>query len=453
MKRYRVRKGGPLRGSVTVPGDKSIGHRALLLAGLADGRSVIRGLSDGLDNAATAAALSAMGVEIVLEREGEGPGRTARVAGVGLEGLRMPERSIDCGNSGTTMRLLAGILAAQPFGVRLFGDASLSRRPMRRIVEPLRARGAHIAGVRGPKEGEHYAPLSIAPLVEGERLTALRYESPIASAQVKSCLLLSGLWADGPTTVYEPVLSRDHTERMMMALGVPLETAGTISVLDPTHWSRRWDGFEWRVPGDLSSAAFLLAAAHVVAGSEVEIVGVGTNPTRTGLIDALRQSRADLELIPRGEGAGNEPTATLVARACALAPVRVGGEIVTRMIDEIPILAVIATAARGRTDIRDAEELRAKESDRLATMAAVLRAFGADCVELQDGLTIHGGAPLRAAHVQSHGDHRIAMSAVVLGLMAEGETIVDDVACVETSFPGFASLLRGLGADLVEEDV
>jgi 3-phosphoshikimate 1-carboxyvinyltransferase len=452
MKRYRVRKGGPLRGSITVPGDKSIGHRALLLAGLAEGSSEIRGLSEGLDNAATAEALRAMGVEVSLEVDPDAPGRVARVRGVGLEGLRMPSTSIDCGNSGTTMRLLAGILAAQRFGVRLLGDASLSRRPMRRIVEPLRARGAHIAGVRGAKEGEHYAPLSIAPLVEGERLSALRYESPIASAQVKSCLLLSGLWAEGPTTIYEPVLSRDHTERMMMALGVPLQTAGTIVVLDPEGWSRRWDGFAWRVPGDLSSAAFLLVAAHVVPRSEIEIHGVGTNPTRTGLIDALRQARAPLEVIPRGEGAGNEPTATLVARAGALAPVRVGGELVTRMIDEVPILAVLATAARGRSDVRDAEELRTKESDRLATMASVLRAFGADCVELQDGLTIHGGVPLRGARVQSHGDHRIAMSAVVLGLLADGETIVDDVACVETSFPGFAAQLRALGADLVEED-
>jgi 3-phosphoshikimate 1-carboxyvinyltransferase len=450
MKRYRVRKSGPLRGSVTVPGDKSIGHRALLLAGLADGSSVIRGLSEGLDNASTARALEAMGVSISFEPEPTG-GLTARVRGVGLEGLRMPRASIDCGNSGTTMRLLAGVLSAQRFGVRLLGDASLSKRPMRRIVEPLRARGAHIAGVRGAKEGEHYAPLSIAPLIEGERLGGLRYESPIASAQVKSCLLLSGLYADGPTAVYEPVLSRDHTERMLLALGVPLETAGTISVLDPEGWDRRWDGFEWKVPGDPSSASFLLAAAHAVPGSELEIHGVCTNPTRTGLVDALRQARAALEIVPRGEAAGNEPVATLVARSGPLAPMRVGGEIVTRMIDEVPILSVLAAVARGRTDVRDAEELRSKESDRLATMAGVLRAFGADVVELQDGLTIHGGAVLRGARVESHGDHRVAMSAVVLGLLADGETVVEDVDCVETSFPGFAALLRGLGADLVEE--
>jgi 3-phosphoshikimate 1-carboxyvinyltransferase len=456
MRRFRVRRAGPLRGSLTVPGDKSIGHRALLFAGLAEGRSSIRGLSGGLDNHATRGALEAMGVRFE-DVEGE-----TRVEGVGLHGLTMPKASLDCGNSGTTMRLLAGIVSAQRFGVRLVGDASLSSRPMRRIVEPLRARGAHIAGVRRKKEGEepvqggqeeHYAPLSIAPLIEGETLSALRYESPIASAQVKSCLLLSGLYAEGPTTVYEPLLSRDHTERMMLALGVPLTTAGTISTLDPAGWARRWDGFSWTVPGDLSSAAFFLVAGSIVPGSEIEIEGVCTNPTRTGILDALRLARAHIEVIPRGEGAGNEPIATLVARHGRVAPIRVGGEIVTRMIDEVPIACALAVCAPGRTDVRDAEELRAKESDRLSTMASVLRAFGADVVELQDGLTIHGGAPLRGAHVNAHGDHRIAMTSVVLGLVADGETVVDDVACVETSFPAFASSLRALGADVVEEEV
>ncbi len=460
MRRFRVRRSGPLRGSLTVPGDKSIGHRALLFAGLAEGTSRIRGLSGGLDNHATRGALEAMGVR--FESDPSDPTAT-RVEGRGLFGLLMPKGSLDCGNSGTTMRLLAGLVSAQRFGVRLVGDASLSSRPMRRIIDPLRARGAHIAGVRGKKEGEQYAPLSIAPLIEGEALTGLRYESPIASAQVKSCLLLSGLYADGPTTVYEPLLSRDHTERMMLALGVPLTTAGPISVLDPAGWDRRWDGFDWTVPGDLSSAAFFLVAGAIVGGSEIEIEGVCTNPTRTGILDALRQSRAEIEIIPRGEGAGNEPIAKLVSRHGRVAPVRVGGEIVTRMIDEVPILCALAACAEGRTDIRDAEELRAKESDRLSTMATTLRAFGVDVVELQDGLTIHGktlgagrsgvGRWLTPATVNAHGDHRIAMTAVVLGLVADGETIVEDVQCVETSFPGFADRMRALGADLIEEEV
>ena len=447
-KRFVVRPGRPLRGKARVPGDKSIGHRALLFGALAEGTSIVRGLSGGLDNASTAGAFAKMGARYEIE------GTTARVEGVGLEGLRMPDGALDCGNSGTTMRLIAGVLAAQRFGTRLIGDESLTRRPMRRVVEPLRARGAHIAGVRGEKEGEHYPPLSVAPLVEGERLTGIEVRTEVASAQVKSALLLSGLWADGPTAVAEPTLSRDHTERMLVALGAPLEAFGAMCVLDPSRWQkRRLPAFEWSVPGDLSSAAFLIAAAALVPGSEIEIEGVGVNPTRTGLLDALRGMRAGLDVIPRGDAAGNEPVATLAARQAALSPTRIGGELIARMIDEVPVFAALATAAAGRTEIRDAEELRVKESDLISAMAGVLRAFGADAVELQDGLTIHGGRPLRAAHVRSHGDHRIAMSAVILGLVADGETRVDDVACVDTSFPGFAALLRSLGADVREEVV
>lgn len=448
MKRFVVRPGRPLRGRIRVPGDKSIGHRALLFGALAEGTSTVHGLSGGLDNQSTSAAMAAMGARYTFE------GTSARIEGVGLDGLRMPSGHLDCGNSGTTMRLLAGILAAQRFGTRLIGDASLTRRPMRRVVEPLRARGAHIAGVRGAKEGEHYPPLSVAPLVEGERLSGIELRTEVASAQVKSAMLLSGLWADGPTAVAEPTLSRDHTERMLVALGAPLEAFGAMCVLDPTRWrERRFPAFAWTVPGDPSSAAFFQAAAALVPGSEIEIEGVGVNPTRTGFVEALRGMRARMDVIPRGDAAGNEPVAVLATGHGPLAPTRIGGELVTRMIDEVPIFAALATGVLGRTEIRDAEELRVKESDRIRTMAAVLRAFGADAVELQDGLTIHGGRPLRAARVESHGDHRIAMSAVVLGLVAEGETVVDDVGCVDTSFPGFAGLMRSLGADVREEVV
>jgi len=446
VKRFRVRPGRPLRGTARVPGDKSIGHRALLFGALAEGRSIVRGLSGGLDNHSTANAFASMGARYSFE------GTTAQIEGVGLDGLRMPSGAIDCGNSGTTMRLIAGVLSAQKFGTRLIGDASLTRRPMRRVVEPLRARGAHIAGVRGKKEGEHYPPLSVAPLMEGERLTGLEIRTEVASAQVKSALLLSGLWADGPTAVAEPTLSRDHTERMLVALGAPLEAFGAMAVLDPSRWEqRRFLPFEWTVPGDLSSAAFLIAAASMVPGSEIEIEGVGVNPTRTGFLDALRSMRARTEIVPRGDAAGNEPLAVVSVRHGSLAPTKIGGELIARMIDEVPIFAALATCVHGRTEVRDAEELRVKESDRIATMASVLRAFGGDAVELQDGLTIHGGRPLKAAHVTSEGDHRIAMSAVILGLIAEGETLVDDVECVDTSFPGFAALLRSLGADVREE--
>lgn len=451
MKRYRVEKSGPLRGAVRVPGDKSIGHRALLFAGLADGESTIRGLSGGLDNRATATAMQRMGAR--YEFRSDELGEVAVVKGVGLDGLSMPDGAIDCGNSGTTMRMLAGLLVAQKFGTRLIGDESLSRRPMRRIVDPLRARGGHIAGIKGKKEGEHYPPLSVAPLLPDEKLTGIEMQSPIASAQVKSALLLSGLYADGPTIVSEPVLSRDHTERMLSALGVPLATMGPVVQLDPLDWERGWAGFSWEVPGDISSAAFLIAAALMVPGSELTLDDVGVNPTRTGILDVLRTMRAPMEVVPRGDSAGMEPIAQIRVGHGKISPGKLGGELVTRMIDEVPAFAAIATAASGRTDVRDAEELRVKESDRVARTVAMLKAFGADCTELDDGLIVHGGAPLTGARWESHGDHRIAMTAVLLGLVADGETLVDDVECVDTSFPGFAALMRSLGAKITEEEV
>jgi 3-phosphoshikimate 1-carboxyvinyltransferase len=351
------------------------------------------------------------------------------------------------------MRLLAGLLVAQRFGTRLVGDESLTKRPMRRVVEPLRARGGHIGGRSGEKPGEAYPPLAVAPLVDGEDLVGLEYDMPVASAQVKSALLLSGLYATGPTALKEPVLSRDHTERMMLALGVPLETMGPMVVLDPEGWSGRWDGFDWTVPGDPSSAAFPIAAALAVGSGEVSVTGVCVNPTRTGLLDALRAMGARVEVIPKGDAAGSEPIADLVVTGGRLAGGLIGGELVTRMIDEVPALCAMAAFAKGKTEIRDAHELRVKESDRIATMAGVLASFGVPCVEYDDGMRIEGGAKLHGAEVASHGDHRIAMSSAILALGADGESIVDDVECVDTSFPGFAALLRSLGADVVEETV
>jgi len=445
MGTLRVRPAqGPLKGTLSVPGDKSISHRALLFSGIASGTSLLRGVSGGLDNLATARALEAMGARY----ESLEDGALLRVTGVGLDGLRMPSGAIDCGNSGTTMRMIAGLLVAQEFGTRLTGDASLSGRPMRRIVDPLRARGGHIAGLKGKKEGEHYAPLSVAPLVPGEKLTGIEFRSPVASAQVKSALLLSGLWADGPTIVAEPTLSRDHTERMLRSLDVPLETAGPMIALDPSGWNRILPAFEWTVPGDLSSAAFLLAAGLMVRGSAIEITGVGTNPTRTGFLDVLRSMRAPLEVVPKGERAGMEPVGDLFIQHAPLGPAKVGGELVTRMIDEVPVLAALLATIPGKHEIRDAEELRVKESDRIATMASVLRAFGGDCTELDDGLIIHGGGKLTGATVNSDGDHRIAMSAALLGLCAEGETVIQDADCIDTSFPSFVDSLTKLGAEM-----
>jgi len=437
-----------------VPGDKSIGHRSLLFGALAEGTSTVRGLSGGLDNQATSDAMVAMGAKIEpAEDLGSG---AVRIEGVGLRGLSMAQGPIDCGNSGTSMRLLAGLLSAQKFGTRLVGDESLTGRPMMRIVGPLRARGAHIAGVSGKKEGETYPPLSIAPLLEDEVLRGIEYDMPVASAQVKSALLLSGLYAGGPTALKEPTLSRDHTERMLVALGVPLETVGPMVMFDPAKFRGGWHAFDWTVPGDLSSAAFLIVASQVVPGSEMRLRGVGINPTRSGILDALRPMGAQASVEWKDAGAGDEPTGDISLRYTQLRGGLVGGEMLTRMIDEVPAFCAAAAVAKGRTEIRDAHELRVKESDRLDAMSSVLRAFGVEHTELDDGLIIEGsgGAPLAGgARVASRGDHRIAMAAAILGLAADGETTVDDVGCVDTSFPGFAELLTKLGADVVQEDI
>ncbi len=445
-KRYRVRPSGPLRGCVRVPGDKSIGHRSLIFGALGRGVSRITGLSEGLDNAATRQAFGSMGVAI------ESTDEVTKIHGVGLHGLRMPTDVIDCGNSGTTMRLLAGLLSGQRFGTRLIGDASLTRRPMGRVIRPLRARGAHIAGTAGAKPDELYPPISIAPLVEGETLSGLEYAMPIPSAQVKSALLLSGLYASGPTAIEEPVLSRDHTERMMLALGVPIETAGASVSLDPNlEWAGGWEPFEWYVPGDPSSAAFPLLAAAMVQGSQVRVEDVCVNPTRTGLFDWLRLLGARVSYRPSGHGAGDEPMAEITVEHGAIRGAVAGGELIVRMIDEIPAVCALAATSGGRTEIRDAAELRVKESDRIATMAQVLGAFGVPCEELPDGLIVTGGASLRGARVQSRGDHRIAMAASLLGLVADGESVIDGAEAVDTSFPGFVPLMRSLGADITEE--
>ena len=442
MTHYLVRPTPHLKGRVRVPGDKSIGHRCLMFGALAHGRSTIRRLSDGLDNRSTAEILRRLGVRIDTSE-----GHTL-VEGVGLDGLRMADGPLDCGNSGTTMRLLAGLLSAQRFGSRLTGDRSLEQRPMKRVVAPLRARGAHIGGT--VRAENVYPPLSIAPLVDGESLAGIEYEMPVASAQVKSALLLSGLYARGPTGLKEPTLSRDHTERMMTALGVPLRTEGSMVLLDPNGWERGWDGFDWEVPGDFSSAAFFLAASHVVTEAEVIVEATGMNPSRTGLWDALRLMGAGDSVEWKGDGAGNEPLADLHLTSRGLRGAVLGGELLTRMIDEVPALCAVAAVTPGVTEIRDAAELRVKESDRIAAMSMVLRAFGCSCRELEDGLVIEGGNAIHAATVSSLGDHRIAMAAAVLGLAADGETRVDDVDCVATSFPGFAAMLRSLGADIEE---
>ncbi len=437
----------PLSGRVDIPSDKSISHRALITAALASGRSRIQRFSYGEDNVKTLGVLRALGVQIEDESQG-----TIVVEGVGLEGFREASIDLDCGNSGTTMRLMCGVLSAQPFHSRMIGDASLSARPMKRVAEPLGLRGAFIRGRHHPtKAGDITAPLDIGPLPLAKRLGELEYRLPIASAQVKSALLLSGLFATGPTILFEPLLSRDHTERMLQAIGVPLQTVGTSVRLDPPGSPTALNAFDIELPGDLSAAAFPLVAAAIVEGSCLTTLHTGTNPSRTGLIDILKSLGAHYVLAPRGSVL-NEPLGEIMLKQQPLRGCLIGGEMATRAIDEIPIVCALAARARGTTEIADVSELRVKESDRLATMAGVLSAFGIHCEERPDGLVIEGrpDGALTAARIASHGDHRIAMTAAVLALVADGPTDIEDTDCIATSFPGFAETLRTLGAKVEE---
>jgi 3-phosphoshikimate 1-carboxyvinyltransferase len=399
----------------------------------------------GEDNMSALGALRAMGVSATEGDKGE-----FVIEGVGLDGLRAPEGPIDCGNSGTTMRLLTGVLAAQRFATTLIGDASLSRRPMERVATPLRLRGARIEGRLDPKRpGDVTAPLHVGPLPAPHILSSIEYTLPVPSAQVKSALLLSGLYADGPTYVREPWISRDHTERMLSALGVPLRAMGSMVELDPVSWSGKLPPFSIQVPGDLSASAFLVTAAQIVPGSRVDVRGVGLNPTRAGYLDVLRDMGGKLNVLHRKEELG-EPVGEIHAASASLCPGRVGGELTTRSIDEVPILCALMARASGTSAIRDAAELRGKESDRIAIMASVLSAFGVRCEPRPDGLVIEGspGRPLEAADVESLGDHRVAMTAAVLGLVARGPTRVRDAGCIATSFPRFVGTLKALGAQI-----
>ena len=409
-----------------VPGDKSISHRAALLGGLARGVTEVHGYLEAEDCLRTIGAIEALGVDVTRKGPGE-----YRIAGAGLHGLDEPEDVIDCGNSGTTSRLLLGILAGQPFWTMLTGDASLRRRPMGHVAEPLRRMGATVVG---RAEG---ARLPVA--VRGAaRLTAIDYTLPVASAQLKSALLLAGLYADGPVTIREPAASRDHSERMLRRFGARLETEDNLVRIAPSELVAT----TLHVPGDVSSAAFLLAAALVVADSRVTVDGAGLNPTRTGLLEVFGEMGARLEIT--AAETDDEPVGSIVASTSELRGTRVGGALIPRLIDEIPALAVVAALAAGRTEIHDAAELRVKESDRIAAIARGLGAMGARVSERPDGLIIDGGARLRGAHVSSGGDHRLAMALAIAGLAAEGETVVDDTACIETSFPRFVDTINAL---------
>jgi 3-phosphoshikimate 1-carboxyvinyltransferase len=426
-----------LAGEIEVPGDKSISHRAALFGALAEGRTEITGFLEGEDCQSTLKAIRALGAGVTRK----GPGHFL-IDGAGLTGLAEPDDIIDCGNSGTTARLLLGVLAGQPFWSMLTGDDSLRRRPMGRVADPLRRMGATVVG----REDGARLPLA----VRGTRpLKALHYSSPVASAQVKTALLLAGLWADGPVTVEEPALSRDHTERMLASFGARLAAAPGRVSLTP---GGRLTGQPVAVPGDISSAAFFLVAGALLSEASVTVKNVGVNPTRTGVLDVLGAMGAGIRRAPENVPGAAEPATDLSVSAAALRGVEIGGELVPRLIDEIPALAVAACAAQGVTRIRGAAELRVKESDRIAALTAQLGRMGAEISERPDGLEIRGGRRLRGTVVQSGGDHRMAMALIVAGLVAEGTTVIEDAACIATSFPGFLAALNGLagGACAVE---
>lgn len=426
MQSYTVEPATGIRGEIRVPGDKSISHRSIMFGSIASGITRVSGFLRGEDALATLEAFRAMGVRI------DDDGETVTIHGKGLHGLEEPGDVLDCGNSGTSMRLLAGLLAGQNFFSVLSGDKYLRARPMKRVVGPLGRMGARISG----RAGGEKAPLAI----QGGKLTGIEYDSPVSSAQVKSAIMLAGLYADGETVVREPHLSRDHSERMLRAFGARVETfEGGVRVFGGPELTGR----DIVVPGDISSAAFFMVAALIVPGSELLIRGVGVNPTRTGILDILKGMGGDIELLNERDESG-EPVADLRVRSSKLKAMEISGEVVPRAIDEFPSICVAAALAEGTTVVRDASELRVKETDRIAAMADNLRRAGVTVTETPDGMEITGVASLKGCAADSFGDHRIAMSMTVAGLTAEGNTTISDVECIATSFPGFRELLEGV---------
>jgi len=408
-----------LSGEVSVPGDKSISIRAVLFSSIAEGTSVIRGLSAGGDVQSALKCVQALGTAVRKN------GDDYIIDGKGLYGFRKPEKTLDVGNSGTTIRLLTGILAGQKFSCEITGDASIQKRPMDRIVDPLRQMGAQIKG----RDNGKMAPLSIT----GSKLKGIHYHTTVASAQVKSCILLAGLYAEGKTTVTEPACSRDHTERMLASFGAEVEVQDrSISVTGGPNLKAK----QFRVPGDISAAAFFLAASLIVPDAELIIPRVCLNPTRTGILDALCQMGGNISISAPREESG-ELMGDLTVSSSHLSGIEISGVYIPRVIDEIPILAVCATQAQGKTEIRDAKELRIKETDRITAITANLRKMGAEIEELPDGIIINGPTKLHGAELNCFHDHRIAMTFAVAGLCAEGKTVLNGAEWADISFPGF----------------
>jgi 3-phosphoshikimate 1-carboxyvinyltransferase len=416
----RVEQAKGLRGRISPPGDKSISHRAVILNAIAEGTAEIANYLAGDDVSSTIACLKALGVEIEVE-----PDKLV-VHGAGLSGLHEAQDILDARNSGTTMRLLSGLLAAQPFLSTITGDESLQARPMDRVIAPLRLMGASIWG----KSSDIKAPL----LIQGTALHGIQYEMPVASAQVKSAILLAALYAQGNTTIIEPVKSRDHTERMLRAMGAALNMSGnTVRCLPP---SKSLKCMDVTVPGDISAAAYWLIAGAIHPSARIELTGVGVNPTRNGVIDVLKGMGASIMIENEGKE-GGEPIADIIVKSSELKGVDIGGELIPRLIDEIPVIAVAAAMAKGTTTIRDAGELRVKESDRIAATASELRKLGVQIEEMLDGMVIHGTGKLGGAECDSHGDHRLAMMLAIAGLVAEGDTVIYNAEAVNISYPDF----------------
>jgi 3-phosphoshikimate 1-carboxyvinyltransferase len=447
MKQFTIQRCGPIRRSIVVPGDKSISHRSAMFASLAAGKSTITGFLESEDCLSTVNAMRNLGATI----EQTAPG-TFVIEGCAGK-FTAPTHDVDCGNSGTTMRLISGILAAQPFRSRLTGDASLSKRPMGRVINPLTEMGARFTS-EGEKEGR--PPL----VIEGGVLKPISYEMPVASAQVKSAILLAGLFAEGQTSVIEPAACRDHTERMLQEFGVTLElgvaddtvTNGKsangrrrISVTGPQKLNAR----DFSVPGDISSAAFWLVAASAKEGSEMTIESVGLNPTRTGIITILQRMGAKIEVTSLNPDAA-EPLGSVRVLGGRLQGTVIGGAEIPNVIDELPVLAVAGALAKGTTIIKDAKELRVKETDRIAAVAGNLRLMGAVVTETEDGMIIEGGHPLKGTTLECFGDHRIAMAFAIAGLFAEGDTIINNVECVATSYPTFGATLESIMGSTIQ---
>ena len=409
----------PLKGEITVPGDKSISHRSIMFGSLAKGTTRVTHFLEGADCLSTIDCFRSMGVSIEKNEH------EVLIHGKGLHGLKAPQTILDCGNSGTTMRLLSGILAAQPFSSELTGDASIRKRPMKRIMTPLSLMGADIES----RDGTGCAPLKI----RGKRLQGIRYDSPVASAQVKSAVLLAGLFADGVTSVTEPYVSRNHTELMLRGFGARIASEGTTASVFPAEELFAQD---ISVPGDISSAAYFLTAALLIPGSSLLLKNVGVNPTRDGILRVFRNMGADITLMDQRDCSG-EPAADILVRAGSLHGTEIGGAVIPALIDELPVIAVAACFAEGTTVIRDAAELKVKESNRIAVMTEGLTAMGADVEETEDGMIIHGGRPLHHAIIDSRLDHRIAMSFSVAGLICGDMPEIRGRECVRISYPEF----------------